>query len=88
MLLRCNWEAAQGRRHLMAKCCRKWTFSRRLQMKRGDYSGKRPAQMNGVVRVQQRAYRADTTKVLPPDCGEVLPLLSQLAMDKAPDQAA
>jgi hypothetical protein len=41
MLLPVAWGTRQTRRHLMAKCCRKWEFSRRLQMHRGDYSGKK-----------------------------------------------
>jgi hypothetical protein len=41
MLLRTNWEAPQAHRRLMARCCRKYTFSRGLEMHRGGYAGKK-----------------------------------------------
>jgi hypothetical protein len=77
MLLRANWEAAQTRRHLMGLCCRKWTFSRRLQMHRGGYVGKQSgSQMDTAWFVFSPQHTGPTqTVVLPPDCGEVLPLL-------------
>jgi hypothetical protein len=80
MLLRANWEAAQSHRHLMAFCCRKWTFSRRLQMHRGGYTGKRGSpQMDCAWYVFRRGHNGGTTvEVLAPECGEALPLLSSL----------
>jgi hypothetical protein len=39
MLLPLNWAAAQRHRTLMAKCARKWLFSRRLPMHRGGWTG-------------------------------------------------
>jgi hypothetical protein len=41
MLLRTNWEAPQAHQHLMARCCRKYTFSRRLKMHRDGYTGRK-----------------------------------------------
>jgi hypothetical protein len=83
MLLRANWEAAQSRRHLMACCCRKWTFSRRLEMRRGGYSGKRAgSQMDTAWFVFRLQHTGPTlTRVLEPNCGEALPLLTDLAAD-------
>jgi hypothetical protein len=77
MLLPINWEAAQSRRHLMAKCCRRYTFSRRLPMHRGGYAGKKGnPQLNVAWYVFSNAHTGPTqTTVLPPDCGEVPPLL-------------
>jgi hypothetical protein len=83
MLLRTNWEVAQAHRHLMARCCRKWTFSRRLAMHRGGYTGKRASpQLDCSWYVFHPGYIGPTlTTVLPPDCGEVLPLVPALAAD-------
>jgi hypothetical protein len=78
MLLRANWEAAQSRRHLMARCCRKWTFSKRLQMHRGGDGGRRNSpQLDCSWFVFSPQHAGPTqTVVLEPDCGEVLPLLT------------
>ena len=76
MLLPINWGAAQSHRRLMAKCCRKWTFSRRLEMHRGGYTGKKSSpQLNVAWYVFKNEHTGGTVEVvLPPDCGEVLPL--------------
>ena len=73
MLLPINWEAAQSHRHLMARCCRKHVFSRRLAMHRGGYTGKKATpQMNVAWFVFSNEHVGPTmTMVLPPDCGEV-----------------
>jgi hypothetical protein len=73
MLLPINWEAAQRNRHLMAKCPRRWTFSRRLAMHRGDHTGpKRSPQLNVAWYVFTNEHTGPTlTVVLPPECGEV-----------------
>jgi hypothetical protein len=78
MLLPINWEAAQSHRHLMAKCCRRYTFSRRLEMHRGGYTGKRGSpQLNVAWYVFSNEHTGPTaTVVLPPECGEALPLLA------------
>ena len=70
MLLPINWEAAQS--HLMAKCCRKYTFSRRLAMHRGGYTGKKGSpQLNVAWYVFSNEHSGGAiTEVLPPDCGE------------------
>jgi hypothetical protein len=72
MLLRTNWEAPQSHRHLMEQCCRKWTFSRRLQMHRGGWHGKRTgSQLDVSWYVFRRDHTGGTvTKVLAPDCGD------------------
>ena len=83
MLLPINWEAAQRHRHLMAKCCRRYTFSKRLPMHRGGYKGKKSGpQLNTAWFVFSNEHTGPTlTTVLPPDCGEVAPLLPALAAD-------
>jgi hypothetical protein len=72
MLLRTNWEAPQGHVHLMARCCRKYTFSRRLKMHRGGYTGKKHSpQLDVSWYVFSNEHDGPTqTVVLPPDCGE------------------
>jgi hypothetical protein len=76
MLLRTNWEAPQRHRRLMARCCRKYTFSRRLEMHRGGYTGtKHSAQLDVSWYVFNNEHTGLTQiEVLPPDCGDVLPL--------------
>jgi hypothetical protein len=82
MLLPVRWEAAQSRRHLMALCCRKWVLSRRPEMHRDNYTGKKHSpQLDCAWYVFRRGHTGGTvTVVLPPDCGEVPPLL----LDSAP----
>lgn len=73
MLLPINWEAAARHRHLMAKCARRYTFSRRLPMHRGNYTGKKHSpQLNVAWYVFSNEHTGPTlTTVLPPDCGEM-----------------
>jgi hypothetical protein len=68
MLLRTNWEAPQAHQHLMARCCRKYTFSRRLEMHRGGYTGKNHSpQLDVSWYVFNNEHKALTqTEVLPP----------------------
>jgi hypothetical protein len=77
MLLPTTWEAAQRHRHLMAKCCRKWTFSKRLRMPRGGYTGRQASpQLHVSWYVFRRDHTGPTESVtLAPDCGEESPLL-------------
>jgi hypothetical protein len=72
MLLRTNWEAPQAHRRLMAKCCRKYTFSKRLEMHRGGYTGKKHSpQLDVSWYVFSNEHSGPTqTYVLPPDCGD------------------
>ena len=72
MLLRTNWEAPQAHQHLMARCCRKYTFSRRLKMHRDGYTGKKHSpQLDVSWYVFTNEHRGPTqTQVLPPDCGD------------------
>ena len=72
MLLRTNWEAPQSHRRLMARCCRKYTFSRRLEMHRGGYAGKKHSpQLDVSWYVFSNEHTGLTqTEVLPPDCGD------------------
>jgi hypothetical protein len=78
MLLRTNWEAPQSHQHLMARCCRKYTFSRRLKMHRGGYTGKKHSpQLDVSWYVFTNEHSGLTqTAVLPPDCGEFEELVS------------
>jgi hypothetical protein len=77
VLLRANWEAAQSHRHLIAKCCRKYTFTRRLQIHRGGYTGRKGSpQMDTAWYVFMNEHTGPmATVALPPECGEELPLL-------------
>ena len=70
MLLRTNWEAPQAHQRLMARCCRKYTFSRRLKMHRGGYTGsKHSPQLDVSWYVFSNEHTGPTqTEVLPPDC--------------------
>ena len=72
MLLRTNWEAPQAHQHLMARCCRKYTFSRRLKMQRGGYTGKqRSPQLDVSWYVFANEHQGPTqTVILPPECGD------------------
>jgi hypothetical protein len=72
MLLRTNWEAPQAHQHLMARCCRKYTFSRRLEMHRGGYTGRKHSpQLDVSWYVFNNEHTGLTqTEVLPPDCGD------------------
>jgi hypothetical protein len=72
MLLRTNWEAPQAHQRLMARCCRKYTFSRRLKMHRGGYTGKKHSpQLDVSWYVFSNEHTGPTqTEVLPPDCGD------------------
>jgi hypothetical protein len=72
MLLRTNWEAPQAHQRLMARCCRKYTFSRRLKMHRGGYTGKKHSpQLDVCWHVFSNEHVGPTlTEVLPPDCGD------------------
>ena len=72
MLLRTNWEAPQAHRHLMARCCRKYTFSRRLEMHRGGYTGKKHSpQLDVSWYVFSNEHFGPTqTEILPRDCGD------------------
>jgi hypothetical protein len=92
MLLPVRWEAAQSRRHLMALCYRKWVLSRRPEMHRGGYSGKRHSpQLDCAWYVFRRDHTGPTqTVVLPPDCGEESPplLRSEETTDPPPLSAA
>jgi hypothetical protein len=74
MLLPVRWEAAQSRRHLMALCCRKWVLSRRPEMHRDGYTGKRHSpQLDCAWYVFRHGHTGGTvTVVLPPECGEEL----------------
>jgi hypothetical protein len=67
-----NWEAPQAHQHLMARCCRKYTFSRRLEMHRGGYAGKKHSpQLDVSWYVFSNEHTGLTqTEVLPPDCGD------------------
>jgi hypothetical protein len=72
MLLRTNWEAPQAHRHLMARCCRKYTFSRRLEMRRGGYVRRKgSSQLDVSWYVFSNEHTGPTqTVVLPPECGD------------------
>jgi len=72
MLLRTNWEAPQAHQRLMARCCRKYTFSRRLKMHRGGYTGRKHSpQLDVSWYVFNNEHTGLTqTEVLPPDCGD------------------
>ena len=78
MLLRTNWEAPQAHQHLMARCARKYTFSRRLEMHRGGYTGKKHSpQLDVSWYVFSNEHAGPTqTKVLPPDCGDEVALFN------------
>lgn len=81
MLLRCAWEAPQAHRRLMARCVRKYTFSRRLRMHRGGYTGKQhSSQLDVSWYVFANEHRGPTqTYVLPPDCGDEATKFAEVA---------
>jgi hypothetical protein len=90
MLLRTNWEAPRAHRHLMARCCRKYTFSRRLELHRGGYTGKRRSpQLDVSWYVFSNEHAGPTqTEVLPPDCGDEATRFDTLATAAMPREAA
>jgi hypothetical protein len=83
MLLRTNWEAPQAHQRLMARCCRKYTFSRRLKMHRGGYTGKKHSpQLDVSWYVFSNEHTGPTqTSVLPPDCGDEATKFDALAVN-------
>jgi hypothetical protein len=85
MLLRTNWEAPQAHQHLMARCCRKYTFSRRLKMRRGGYAGKKHSpQLDVSWYVFSNEHTGPTlTYVLPPDCGDEPTKISAMPREAA-----
>jgi hypothetical protein len=57
----------------MARCCRKYTFPRRLEMHRGSYTGKKHSpQMDVSWYIFSNEHTGPTqTCVLPPNCGSL-----------------
>jgi hypothetical protein len=80
----------QAHQHLMAKCCRKFTFSRRLKMHRGGYTGKKHSpQLDVSWYVFHNEHTGPTqTEVLPPDCGDEATKFNTLTIAAMPREAA
>lgn len=90
MLLRTNWEAPQAHQHLMARCCRKYTFSRRLKMHRDGYTGRKNSpQLDVSWYVFSNEHAGPTqTEVLPPDCGDEATKFNTLTIAAMPREGA